>query len=285
MKLLFNLSVVVTLLTLGNPAFAKCDGIPLKPDERECFLQTDRKSCEYVQGCTWTSEAASIQLCNRTSQKLSIGVKFVRTAYNIIGEEGWYNLESGQCNNFEAPNATSFSYFAKSFSGSTYWFGNGEPMCYDESGNRYSHTRAISDSCNPFTEIQAYQTIPVKVDDFIKAKIEGPGQDLSPVGKFKPRALAWAPASGNYSVRKGATLEEAKTNALHACQSDGEACELAIWLGDDRPACMAILSGAGTFRSWAWSYEGKEVALNQAMDYCRKNGQTCSVDFVLCNDD
>lgn len=283
MKTVFTLFVLLLASASAPLAFASCDGIPLTTDDTQCFLQNDRKSCEYVKGCTWTTEAPVVKLCNKTSQKISIGLKFVRTAYNIIGEEGWYNLESGQCNNFEAPNATSFSYFAKSYGGNTYWFGNGDPMCYEESGKSYSRTRSLSDSCSPFTEIRAYQTIPVKEDDVIVAKIEGPGQDLSPE-TFIPKALAWAPVSGNYSVRKGSTLEEAKANALHACQSDGEICELALWLGGDRLACMAILSGTGAFRAWAWSYDGQEVAINQAMDYCRKNGQTCTVDFAICND-
>lgn len=293
MKNLVPLFCLMMAALNGSMVFAKCDGIPINSEGPECFIETNRKSCEYIKGCKWTTEAAIVRLCNRTTEKLSVGTRQIRPNYNVIYEEGWWILEAGQCQDLQAPNATSLSYFAKTYQGNNYWIGNGEPMCYDSSGNSYSRIRQLSDSCGADTEIRSYQTIPVKEDDFIKANIQGPGQDLSPepvsgnngAGKFKAKALAWAPPSGNYAVRKGANVEEAKKNALEACQSSGEKCELAFSLGTDRLACMAILSGEGNFRAWSWSYDGKEAAINRSLQYCQNYGQTCRIDFVSCNNE
>ncbi|NBX92945.1 MAG: DUF4189 domain-containing protein [Proteobacteria bacterium] len=159
----------------------------------------------------------------------------------------------------------------------------------------YETRRAqLSDtSCGgTLTEIQAFQTIPVKQDDFFQIKIDGTGLDLSPDtetvdGNKNPsltaKALALSQSTGEYSLRSGSALEDAKALALHACQSNGNQCQLVLWLGQDKPACMAVLSGTGIFRAWAASYEGKEAAVNQAMKSCQNNGQTCSVDFIVCN--
>lgn len=284
---------VLTVLWLGlisfHQASATCDGIPEVVEANSCFTYRDRRTCELQKGCHWTPEAPVVRLCNRTNITVSIAMKFVRTNYNTIGEQGWWNLTAGQCNDFEAPNATSLSYFAKSQTGHQYWFGNGEPMCFDPSGQRFERNKPLNESCGAYTEINAYQTIPLKEDDFIQVKIEGPGQDLSPapepsgVPGLTARALAWCPANGNYSLRKAATVEEAKANALNSCQSSGDSCQLVIWLGTDRPACMAVLSGSGAFRAWSWTYESKEVAINQALQYCQQNGQTCTVDTAVCN--
>ena len=285
-------SLLIVLAAIARVSLAGCGGSPDDFNAPICSTHFSQHRCESVPGCIWYDETRPapkspvVRLCNQTSMKVSIAMKFVRTHYNVIGEEGWWNLEAGQCNDFEAVNATSLSYFAKSYQGHQYWFGNGEPMCYDASGKRFERVRQLSDnSCGDYTEINSYQTIPLKVNDFIQAKIEGPGLDLSPDPGFSARALAVCKATGEYSIRKAPTLEAAKTMALNACQSNGNQCEVVMWIGTDSFACMAVLSGPGVFRAWAWSGESKETAINQSLKYCKDSGQTCSVDFSMCNNE
>ena len=285
-------SGLVILFSVARISLAGCNGTPDDFHAPACFtLQTEHR-CDSVPGCQWFDETPPepkspvVRICNKTDMKISIAMKFVRTNYKVIGEEGWWNLEAGQCNDFEAVNATSLSYFAKSYQGHQYWFGNGEPMCYDASGNRFERVRQLSDnSCGNYTEIQSYQTIPLKLNDFIQAKIEGPGQDLSPDPGFSARALAVCKATGEYSIRKAPTLEAAQTLALNSCQSDGNQCEVVMWIGTDNFACMAVLSGPGVFRAWSWSGVSKEAAINQSLKYCQVNGQACNVDFAMCNNE
>jgi hypothetical protein len=211
-------------------------------------------------------------------------------------DQGWWTIESGKCQNFFAVNSSKFSFFAKQYDSQAAWVGNAEPICFDTRGKAFELTRPGSQpDCGSLAAIGAYQTLQVKPDDFLRVEVSGApnvtlnGEQPDPVsppgnGALRPAALAYSPSTGMYSVRHGETVDQAKTNALEGCQANHSDCELALWLGNDRPACMAILKGPGAFLAWAWSLNGREDAINQALDYCRKQNQSCQVDYTICND-
>lgn len=291
MKSLLTTALFFLTLSFGINALATCDGIPIKEDDKDvsCGFLKDKQSCQRVLGCKWTPKVALIRICNKTDKKISIATQQIRTNYDIIAEAGWWNLDVGQCNDFEAPNANSFSYFAKSYNGYFYWYGNGQHMCYDPSGNRFDNARKISEnSCGSFTEIRAFQTLPVKEDDFFQLKIEGPGVDLSPAPEeptFLAMAVAVCTANGEFSVTSRPTSEQAKASVLKSCQVNCNGCELALLMDPDRAACLAVLAGSGNFRAFASSYDGKEAAINSALKHCQEKGQTCKVDYTACNNE
>jgi hypothetical protein len=293
MKLITTLTLILFSLAFGEKAIAGCDGFPVKEKDEEAHIRCphlkERRDCERILGCTWTPEAAKVNVCNKTDKTIAVGY---RTVYqNSVSDEGWRIIETGRCQAIEAPNARSFSYFAKSNGGYSFWYGNGESMCFDDSGKKYEFTRPIGDgSCGALTGINAYQTYPVKPDDFIVSNVEGPGVDLSPAPEvFTPTytamALAYCPGSPGYSLTNGDTLEQAQANVLKSCQVGCSSCQLGTWVEAGRPGCIAVFKGPDPFLAWGTSYEGKESAINFGLDYCQQQGQVCKLDYIYCNDE
>lgn len=281
---------ILAAMAITHTAWAKCDGIPLEPQIESCSNYTDRQSCGYRKGCQWFPEPAFIRICNEAPEKVSIAVQYVRPGAGIIVETGWWNLETGECNNFEAPNSTRFSYFAKSYEGNRYWAGNLDQMCFDPTGQRFDRIRKLSETgCGEFAGIRAWTSIDVKDDDFHRMAVSGPGHAINPVmpppapnAGLKAVAVAWD-KNGQFASRHADTLDEAKQLAMTACEANGASCSLAVWLGTDRQACLAIVKN-GTWLSQGWSYFGPDEALRFAQEQCARNNITCEVAHAICND-
>ncbi len=277
-------------MIFAGAASATCDGIPRDPEGNSCFIYSDRNSCQSHEGCEWTPEPPMIRICNDAAEKISITAQQVRANHNVIFEEGWWNLDPKECVNLEAPAATRFSYFAKSYQGNRFWAGNLDPMCFDPSGQAFKRIRKLNElSCGEYAGIPAYTSIDVKEDDFHRMVVAGPGRELTPVPPrpvpvpgLKAIAVAWNDR-GEVSMRHADTLDQAKQMALEACTVHSQSCQLAVWLDTDRRACLALTKD-GTWLAYGWSHDGIDDATRIANQQCANAGRNCELLTAICND-
>lgn len=299
-KNLLLVSALMIPVIYSHIAQASCDGFPVDQD-RGCNENT-RSACIANTGCVWTPETPIVAVCNKTAEKISIGVQFVRNGYNKISEEGWWNLEVGQCHDFDVPDSSAFSYFAQAYGNSeAVWSGQGDLICYDPSGNRYQRTRNATDwTCGSYADIKAYETFPVKGDDVIVTKVIGqpriiqnpnppsepdaPSDPVIPGGpNYTNIALAWTGSTGIWATWTADNLVDAQAKAIQECQNkSGETCALGPSSSSERYACIALLKD-GRYLVAQLSYKDKEEAINGALAECNKDGRSCQLVDLLCN--
>jgi hypothetical protein len=288
-------------LALSNAAFSACDGDPiLKGDIEEkvvCRRLRNKEACVGVRGCEWTPETAKVRVCNQTDRKIGVAYQLANQSKDWATDAGWMLLEVGGCQDQEAPNTELFSVFALSEKGHFYWYGEGPTMCFDPQGKKYEVDRRLSESsCGTLTGIGAYQSIPLQPDDYKRIDIQGPGADLSPAPPvFEPTytslALAFCRGTSQYSFTNGGSTQEARENVMKTCGSYCNSCEVGLLTEPGKATCVAVVRGTEPFVAWGWAYNpkeapnGKETAVNHGLSECQKQGQSCLVDRVFCNDE
>lgn len=97
--------------------------------------------------------------------------------------------------------------------------------------------------------------------------------------RHKFGAIAYSESSGrwgtSYNYKSRAEAEQA---ALNRCREAD--CAVKIWF---RNACGALAVGKGNCMGWAWARNRSE-AERKALDWCRRNGEDCSVTCWACTD-
>lgn len=289
-----TLFFLVSLIT-SHSAFSACDGSPiLKNDIEEnivCSHLRTKDRCIGVRGCEWTPEDAKVRVCNKTDKKIGVAYQHARPSKDVVTDAGWMLLDVGGCQDMQAPHTELFSVFAKSQKGHFYWYGEGPSMCFDPNGKAYEVDRRLSEnSCGALTGIGAYQSIPVKPDDYPRIDIQGPGADLSPAPPvFEPTytsmALGYCRGTSQYFYSNGDSQEEARALMMKNCGRMCNSCELGLLTEFGKPGCVAVLKGSEPFLAWSFSGEGKEAAVNGALSECQKQGQSCLVETVFCNNE
>jgi uncharacterized protein DUF4189 len=93
-------------------------------------------------------------------------------------------------------------------------------------------------------------------------------------------ALAHGSTSGRWGVGARRTSPaDAKQAALQFCGRDDCKIQFEFGKGD----CVVVSHGAGKFVAWGWG-PGHDTPNRNMLDYCKKQGQTCTVQGEWCNE-
>jgi hypothetical protein len=100
---------------------------------------------------------------------------------------------------------------------------------------------------------------------------------------YKAVAVAWNP-KGQFTVITGGSIEQAKAQALSACNVQNGNCTPAGTISGSSFACLAIARNLQKARLTFVSRSSMQEARNGALDSCAKNnGSSCKVEDSTCN--